>query len=156
MASSKATTVAAYLKELPPDRRAAITKVRGVIRKNLPAGYEEGMMGGVIGYVVPKKILPDTYNDQPLCYVALASQKNYMSLYLMSVYGSAEHAARFKADFAASGRKLDMGKSCVHFKKLDDLPLDLIGRTIAAVPMAKWIEIYKASRTKTARGKAKT
>jgi hypothetical protein len=146
MASSKATTVAAYLKELPPDRRAVVSKVRDVVRNNLPKGYEEGMMWGMIGYVVPKKVLPDTYNDQPLCYVALASQKNYISLYLMSVYGSSEHAAKFKADFEATGRKLDMGKSCVHFRKLDDLPLDLIARTVAAVPMARWVEIYKASR----------
>jgi len=149
VAKSKATTVAEYLRELPADRRAAIAKVRSVVKKHLPKGYEEMMLWGVIAYAVPLRVLPDTYNKQPLMYVGIGAQKSYISLYLMGVYGTEEHAAQFRKDFEATGKKLDMGKSCVHFQSADDLPLELIGKTVAAVPMAKWVEIYRKSRAKT-------
>jgi hypothetical protein len=101
---------------------------------------------GMIGYVVPLKTYSDTYNKRPLMYAALASQENYMSLYLMNVYGDRETEAWFTERFRASGKKLDMGKSCVHFKRLDDLPLELIGEVIARTSVAGFIERYEASR----------
>ena len=146
MAGSKAKTVAAYLKELPAARRAVVSEVRDVVRKNLPTGYVEIMGHGMIMYSIPLSRFPDTYNGYPLCYVALAAQKNYYAIHLMSVYGNTEHSARFKADYAKAGKKLDMGKACVRFKSLEDLPLDLIARTVAAVPAERWIEIYESSR----------
>jgi hypothetical protein len=153
LASSAARTVDEYLAELPPDRRAAIAAVRKVILGNLPKGYEETMQYGMISYVVPLKRYPVTYNKQPLGIAALASQKNYMSVYLMSVYGDKETERWFTEAFRASGKKLDMGKSCVRFKKLDDLPLDVIGQAIARAPVDEFIARYEESRrnTKSAR-----
>ena len=145
---SRAKNVDEYLKELPADRREAIRAVRRVILKNLPKGYEEAMNWGAICYQVPLSVLPETYNGQPLCYAALASQKNYMSVYLMTVYGHKSLEKEFRERYKASGKKLDMGKSCVHFKKLDDLPLDLIGEIISRVPMDEYVRRYQASRKK--------
>jgi len=143
-----AQTPAQYLGSLPPDRRGAIETVRRVILDHLPKGYEEIVGMGMLMYSVPLTVLSDTYNGHPLCYVALASQKNYMSIYLMSVYGDKPTEAWFRTQFEARGKKLDMGKSCVHFKTVDDLPLDLIGETVAKVPMEKWVSLYRQSRTK--------
>ena len=141
---SKATTVAKYLADLPEDRRAALKAVRTVIQKNLPKGYVEGMDYGYIAWTVPLSVYPDTYNGQPLFYAALASQKNHMALYLMCAYGDGPVKQKLVAGFRAAGKKLDMGKSCIRFRKLDDLPLDVIGEVAAAVPMKKYIEITKA------------
>lgn len=149
MASSKATTVAAYLKELPPEQRAVVSTVRDVILKNLPEGYEEGMLWGMIAYGVPFPRFRDTYNKHPLNYAALAAQKNYYAVYLMSAYTSPGTDRSFREAYKATGKKLDMGKSCVRFKTLDDLPLDLIGKTVAATPVEAWIEIYLKSRPKS-------
>ncbi|MEX0761608.1 MAG: DUF1801 domain-containing protein [Dehalococcoidia bacterium] len=146
MAQSKAQTVDEYLDELPPERREAISTVRSVILDNLPEGYEESMQYGMISYVIPLQAYPDTYNKQALAYASLASQKNYMSLYLMNVYGEPGSEQWFHERYKASGKKLDMGKSCVRFKKLDDLPLDLIAETIASTPPTRFIEKYEASR----------
>ncbi len=153
MASSTARTVDEYLAELSPDRRAAIAAVRKVILDNLPKGYEEVMLYGMIAYVIPLKRYPVTYNKQPIGIAALASQKNYMSVYLMNVYGDNDTERWFTEAFKASGKKLDMGKSCVRFKKLDDLPLDVIGQGIARTPVGEFIALYEASRhhTKSAR-----
>jgi hypothetical protein len=143
---SAAKTVAQYLKELPPDRREAIAAVREVILENLPKGYEEGMTYGMIGYFVPHRLYPAGYHcnpDQPLPFANLASQKNYMSLYMMAVYGKNEEW--FHAEYKKTGKKLDMGKCCVRFKKLDDLPLELIGRTIAKIPVTEHIAMYEAA-----------
>ena len=148
MASSSATTVEEYLAELAEDRRKAIAAVRKVILKNLPQGYKETMVSGMIGYVVPLEIYPDTYNGQALWYAALASQKNYMSVYLCNVYGHQATAEWFKKRYAESGKKLDMGKSCVRFKKLEDLPLDLIGETIARTPLDKFLRFYESIQAK--------
>ena len=148
MAGSEATTVAAYLKELSAERRDVVRKVRDVVRKNLPKGYLEMMGYGMIMFSVPLEVLPDTYNGHPLCYVALAAQKNYYAIYLMCVYGTAERAKKFQEDYGKTGKRLDMGKSCVRFRKLEDLPLDLIGKTVASVPMEKYVAFYKKSRQK--------
>jgi len=139
-------TVAAYLASLPADRRAEVARVRRVITKHLPKGYKEAMGWGMIMYGVPLKVYPDTYNGHPLCYAALAAQKNYTSLYLMSVYGSKPLLAELKAGFKKAGKKLDMGKSCIHFKRADDLALDTIGKLIARLPVSKYVEIAKAAR----------
>ena len=148
MVWSSAQTVEEYLAELAPDRREAIDAVRKVILDNLPAGYEEMMQFGMIGYVIPLERYPVTYNKQALQYAALASQKHYMSVYLMSVYSDSDSEQWFAEQYRASGKKLDMGKSCVRFKKLDDLSLDLIGRAIARTPVDAYIEVYEAARGK--------
>jgi uncharacterized protein YdhG (YjbR/CyaY superfamily) len=148
---SKAKTVNQYLAELPPDRRDAINAVRKVILKNLPEGFEETMLYGMICYVVPHKLFPAGYHcdpSQPLCYAGLASQKNHMAVYLMTVYGHKDTENWFVKAYKATGKKLDMGKSCVRFKKLDDLPLDVIGQAIARVPVDKYIKAYEESRKK--------
>ena len=124
---SEATSVDAYLAELPPDRRLAIEAVRNEILRRIPEGYEETMGFGMIAYVVPLEIYPDTYNKQPLMYAALANQKNHMAVYLSAIYGSDSHRARFEAAYAATGKRYDCGKSCVRFRTLDDLPLEVIG-----------------------------
>ena len=146
MAQSKARTVEEYLAELPPDRREAIAAVREVIQDHLPEGYEETMQYGMISYVIPLAKYPVTYNKQPLGLASLASQKSYMSLYLMNVYGDKDTEQWFVERYRASGKKLDMGKSCVRFKRLEDLPLDLIGEAIARTPPSEFIERYEASR----------
>ncbi|HEX4999990.1 MAG TPA: DUF1801 domain-containing protein [Terriglobia bacterium] len=156
---SKAVTIDQYLEQLPEDRRVAIGAVRKVILKRLPKGYEERVQYGMIGYVVPLEAFPPGYlnrKDEPLPYVCLASQKNYMSIYMMGVYGDAESA--FREEYLATGKKLDMGKCCVRFRKLDDLPLDVIGRAVAKWPMKKWIAMCEAAwskRNKSPREKSK-
>jgi uncharacterized protein YdhG (YjbR/CyaY superfamily) len=143
---SKAKTVKQYLAELPPDRRVAISAVRNVIVKNLPKGYEESMSWGMITYSVPLKILPETYNGQPLCYAGLASQKQHMAVYLMNVYGDPATLKWFQGEFKKAGKRLDMGKSCIRFKKLDDLPLEVIGQAVARTPLAMYVKMYEQSR----------
>src|ERR1700757_5079896 len=140
--SNKPTTVAEYLSGLTEDRRKAIEAVRQVILKNLDKDYEEGIQYGMIGYYVPHRVHPAGYHcdpKQPLPFAGLASQKNYMSLYLMCVYGDTPHSDWFRNAWAKTGKKLDMGKSCIRFKKLDDLALDIIGEAIRRVPAKKYI-----------------
>jgi len=146
MVQSAAATVADYLDALPPERRAVIAEVRKVIRRNLPKGYQEVMNWGAITYELPLERYPNTYNGQPLCYAALAAQKNHFALYLMTVYGDTKLEQELRAAFRKAGKKLDMGKSCVRFKSVDQLPLDAIGRIIAAVPPDKYIAAYEKSR----------
>jgi hypothetical protein len=145
---SKATTVEQYLAELSEDRREALEAVRKVILKNLPKGYEEGMQYGMIGYFVPHSVYPPGYHcdpKQPLPFAGLASQKNHMSIYLMCIYGHQEHEAWFREAWAKTGKKLDMGKSCVRFKSVDDVPLKVIGQAIQRVPTKKFIEHYESA-----------
>ena len=142
------TTVEEYLASLPNDRRRELERVRRVVKQNLPAGYVEGMGFGMICYSVPLTVYRDTYNKQPLMYAALASQKNYLSLHLMPVYPDNALEKRLRDEFAAAGKKLDMGKSCIRFKHADDLELDAIGDIVAAVPMERWIEIARSVRRK--------
>src|SRR5262245_23390958 len=126
MARSNAATVQAYLDELPEEGRAIIAAVRKVILRHLPKGFREAMNWGVCNYEIPLERYPDTYNGQPLTYVALAAQKNHYALYLMCVYGDDKRQGWLRAEFEKAGKKLDMGKSCVRFKRLEDLPLDVI------------------------------
>lgn len=159
MASSpaaKPATVAEYLAALPPDRRSAIDTLREVLRKNLSKGYAEGMQYNMIGYFVPHDVFPDGYHcdpRQPLPFAAIASQKSHMSLYLMGLYMNPAADKAFRQAWARSGKKLDMGKSCIRFKSLDDLALNVLGDTIAAMPAKAYIEHYKAT---LAKGKPKT
>jgi hypothetical protein len=146
---SNAATVAEYLKELPADRRAAIAKVRDTIRKHLPKGFAEQMSYGMIGYVVPHRLYPAGYHcdpKQPLPFASLASQKNYMALYLMTISQDSRLEAWLREQFQARGKKLDMGKCCIRFRKVEDLPLEVIGEAIARVPVADYIMSYEDSR----------
>lgn len=135
-----------YLAQQPEGRRSALATVREVILRHLPDGYEEMINGGILVYAVPLSRYPKTYNGQPLWYAALAGQKRYNSLYLMSVYGSKDHEQRLRDGFARAGKKIDMGKSCIHFHSADDLPLDIIGDLVASIPAERWISIYEQSR----------
>lgn len=148
MVQSKAPTVKQYMEELPPERRREIAKVRSVVRKNLPKGYREAMGFGVICYEVPLERYSDTYNKRPLGYAGLAAQKNFNTLYLLGAYGDPKQRKRLEDAFRNSGKKMDMGKSCLHFKTADDLPLDAIGEIIASMPPEKMIEMYEAARPK--------
>ena len=133
---------------MPEDRRAAISAVRQVVLENLPQGYEEMMQFGMIGYVIPLERYPVPYNGQALQYAALASQKNYMSLYLMNVYSDEAVERWFVDRYKDSGKRLDMGKACVRFKSLQDLPIDLVGEAIALTPVDRFIERYWMSRNR--------
>jgi Domain of unknown function (DU1801) len=151
-----AATVEDYLASLPDERRQAVSAVRDVVRANLPDGYEEGMVFGMIGWYVPLERLPDTYNGQPLGLAALASQKHYMSLYLNSVYGDPATESWFRERYAASGKKLDMGKSCVRFRRIDDLPLDVVGETIARATLDDFIARYESVQASSRRQRTGT
>jgi len=140
---SEAKTVDEYLSSLPADRQAAMQTVRKTILENLPAGYRETMNWGMISYEVPLEVYPDTYNKKPLSYVALASQKNYMAVYLMSIYSSGEKAKQFEQAYRATGKRYDVGKSCVRFKRLEDLPLPLIAAEVRSIKMEDYIELVK-------------
>ena len=146
MVSSSAKTVAAYLRELPAERRAAIQTVRKTILDNLPAGYEESMQFGMIAYCVPLAVYPETYNRKPLLYAALAAQKHHMAVYLSGIHGDRKLARWFEAEYRKTGKRIDIGKSCVRFRRIEDLPVGLVGQAIAAVPMEEFITIYERSR----------
>jgi uncharacterized protein YdhG (YjbR/CyaY superfamily) len=141
---SKAKTVDEYLAELPEDRREAISTVRNVILEHLPEGYEESMNWGMIAYEVPLSVYPDTYNGQPLSYAALASQKNHMAVYLSGIYMDEEARTKFERDYRATGKRFDVGKSCVRFRKLEDLPLPVIAEAIAYLPAEEYVTRVKA------------
>lgn len=147
MVKSSAGTPEAYLAELSPERREVMTRLREVILENLPKGYQEGMQYGMVSYYILLERYPDTHNEQPLSVATLASQKNYMSLYLLGVCYDPEIERWLEERFAASGKKLNMGKSCVRFKKLDDLPLEVISEAISRVSPNELIERYETSRT---------
>lgn len=148
---SKATTVAQYLKELPADRRAAIEQVRAVVLKNLPKGYEEGMQYGMIGYYVPHSLYPAGYHcdpKQPLPFMSIASQKNHMAIYMCMMYMEPANAIWLAKEWAkevanGNAKKLDMGKSCIRFKKIEDIPLNVIGAAVKNAPMKKVIALYE-------------
>ncbi|MDX2146259.1 MAG: DUF1801 domain-containing protein [Planctomycetota bacterium] len=145
---SKATSVREYLGSLPDERRAAIGAVRQRILDNLDPGFAEGMSYGMIGYFVPHEVYPPGYHcdpKQPLPFAALASQKTHMSLYLLALYDNSPELAWFEKEWAKSGKALDMGKSCVRFKKLDDLALDVIASLFKRVTAKKYIASYEAN-----------
>ena len=146
---SKAATVPEYLAQLDPERRAVIQAVRQTILKNLDRTFEEGMQYCMIGFYVPHSIFPAGYHcdpKQPLPYAGLASQKNACSLYLMSIYAETSHREWFIKAWTAGGRKLDMGKSCIRFKSLEEVPLDVVGEAIRRMSASRWIEIYEQAR----------
>jgi hypothetical protein len=143
---SDAFTVDEYLASLPDDRRQAIEAVREAVLEHLPEGYEETMDFGMIAYVVPLETHPDTYNGHPLMYAALASQKRYMALYLQSIYADTETASQFERDYRATGKRFDVGKSCVRFRTLDDLPLKVVGRAVAALTPSEFVTISERAR----------
>ncbi|MBT8201796.1 MAG: DUF1801 domain-containing protein [Acidimicrobiia bacterium] len=148
---SDADSVEEYLASLPEERREAIEVVRNEILANLPEGYEEAMNWGMISYQVPLERYPDTYNGQPLMYAALANQKNHMAVYLTAVYAEETSRDAFLEAYRATGKKLDVGKSCVRFKRLDDLPVELIGETIAATDVDRFVSEVEAARKATKR-----
>lgn len=156
MVTSRASTPDEYIDSLPEERRAAVSAVRDVINANLPDGYEEGMSFGMIGWYVPLERFPHTYNGQPLGLVALASQKGYISVYLNSVYGDRATESWFRDRYAASGKKLDMGKSCLRFRKLEDVALDVIGETIARADLDGFVAHYAAVRGSSRKTRAAT
>ncbi len=144
---SAATTVEQYLESLPAERRGVIEAVRAAILQNLDTDYEEGIQYGMISYHVPHRIFPAGYHCDPtkaLPYAGLAAQKNHLSLHLMFVYGSDEQREWFCQAWEKTGKKLDMGKACIRFKTLDDVPLDVIGEAIRRVPAKGYIAHYEA------------
>ena len=148
MVQSKAVTVAQYLKELPSDRRDALVVLRKVFLDNVDADIDERMSYGMIGYHVSMKAYPGGYHcdpSMPLPYAGLASQKNHMSLYMMGLYMDPEDVAWFQKAWKATGNKLDMGKSCVRFKKIEDVPLDVVAAAIRRMPSKRYIATYEAT-----------
>ena len=152
---SKATTVKAYLASLPADRRQGIEAVRKVIRANLDRHYEESMLWGMIGYAVPHRVWPHGYHcdpSKPLMMAALSSQKNNLTVYLMSVYGDKAERAWFQKAWAKTGKKLNMGGCCIRFTKVEDAALDVIGEAIRRTPAKAYIESYVQTLASTGRG----
>ena len=144
---SKAATVNEYIEELPEDRKAAIKKLRTVIKKNLPKGFQEGMGYGMAGYSVPHSKYPAGYHcdpKQPLPFMGFASQKNFIAVYSMAIYSSPLLLKWFtEAHAKASPKKLDMGKSCIRYKKTEDIPYELIGELASKITPDKWIAVYE-------------
>ncbi len=148
MVSSSAATPEAYLAELPDERRALISHVRDLVNANLPDGYVETMNWGMIAWEIPLAVYPDTYNKQPLMYAALAAQKNHFTVHLMTAYGDKKELAFIEDGFKKAGKKLDMGKACIRFKRLEDIPLEVIGESIARVPVDSYVARYESIKRK--------
>jgi hypothetical protein len=144
--NSDATTIEGYLSGLEPDRQAVVRAVRDVVSAAMPAGYDEAVAWGMITWSVPLERYPETYNGQPLGYVALAAQKRHYSLYLMGLHGDSEQDRDFRSRWLASGRRLDMGKSCLRFKRLEDLDLDLVAEVVASTPVDDFLATYERDR----------
>ena len=144
---SKAATVDQYLSEVPPERQEAMNKLRKVILKNLPKGFKEGMGYGNMGYFVPHSIYPAGYHcnpKDPLPFAGIASQKNSINFYHMGIYTDAKLLKWFIGEYAKTGLgKLDMGKSCMRFKKPENIPYKLIGELCSKITVEKWIEMYE-------------
>lgn len=152
MASSKATTVEQYFAELPAERREQLRPVYDVMQANMPDGYEAGMLWGMICWTIPLSRYPDTYNKQPLAYAALAAQKNAYSIYLNCVYQDAGELEWFQSAWKSTGKKLDMGKSCIRYKQAADVPLEVLGEVIARTAPDEFIAGYEHSRSTARRG----
>ncbi|MBI2029225.1 DUF1801 domain-containing protein [Candidatus Gottesmanbacteria bacterium] len=146
MVHESSTTVEEYLQDLPASRRKIITELRNFILKKIPKGYQETLRWGMISYEVPLDRYSSTYNKQPLSYIGLASQKNHIGLYLMNIYQDKNVEGFLRNAFAEKGKKLNMGKACIRFKKIDDIPLNAIGRIIASTSVNEFIDQYEASR----------
>jgi uncharacterized protein YdhG (YjbR/CyaY superfamily) len=145
---SDAVSVGAYLAQLPADRRQVVAEVLETVRRHVPPGYTETMAWGMITWSVPLERYPNTYNGEPLGYAALAAQKHHYALYLMSTFMDPLAERDFRGRWEAAGRKLDMGKSCLRFRKIDDLNLDLVGEVIAATPLEEFLATYERQRAK--------
>lgn len=143
MVSTATTTPTNYLASLPQDRREVISAMRELILRSLPEGYQETINWGMLSYEVPLEMYPDTYNKKPLNYIGLAAQKNYNSLYLMSVYQNPADYQELLDAFAAMGVKPDIGKSCIRFKNLEQMPLETIARLISKTSVQEFIETTK-------------
>ncbi len=143
-----ASTPEEYIQQLPEDRKAAIEKLRSIIAENLPEDFSETINYGMIGYVVPHSVYPAGYHSnpkQPLPFINIASQKNHIALYHMGLYTDEEMLDWFKKEYPKhSSRKLDMGKSCIRFKKMEDIPYDLIGALVGKMTADKWIALYES------------
>lgn len=146
MVTNKAATVEEYLEDLSGEARIVITMIRELILRHLPKGYRECMNWGMISYEIPLERYPDTYNKQPLSYLGLAAQKNHYALYLTCAYQDAAVLEKLKEGFRTAGKKLDMGKSCLRFRKLEDLPLDVIEQVVGYTSPERFIEIYESAR----------
>jgi hypothetical protein len=153
MFDGKAKTVGEFLGALPAGKREVADEALTLIRTNVPKGYEESMALGFVTWSVPLSVLPDTYNGQALWYVALSSSKSGLSLYLMAVYGNKEREAELRAAYKKAGKKLDVGKACLRFRTMDDLVIPAVKAAIKAVPMKKYVEMYRAIRKTTKAGK---
>ena len=146
MVSSKAATVADYLAELPVERAAVVATMRDLVNQVLPPGYVEVMRWGMISWEMPFELSGPTYNDQPLSYVALAAQKNGYSLYLNCTACSPEGTSRLQQAAIANGHKLDMGKSCIRFKRIEQLPLDAIREEIGSASPADYLSAIEQAK----------
>lgn len=143
-----ATTAAEYLASLPEDRRRAIGQVRQVLLENLSPGFEEGIQYGMLAYYVPHALYPRGYHVNPklpLPFVSLAAQKSHLALYLMGLYEGSDLATWFEAEWKKTGKKLDMGKSCLRFKKVEDLALDVVAALLKRVSVADYVAAYEAA-----------
>jgi hypothetical protein len=144
---------AEYLSTLPAEMQAMMRALRSHVRKHLPAGYVERFEHGMLTYEIPLTTYPKTYNGRPLMLAALASQQSYVTLYLMAVYGDKTLEKWFREAYAASGKTLRMGKSCVHFRKLEEIPFEVVERAIAKVPVEAYIKMYERARQGTGRSR---
>ena len=146
---SKATTIPEYLAAIPEERAVIIEKLRNVITKNLPKGFEEGMQYGMIGYFVPHKMYPNGYHcnpKEPLPFMSIASQKNSINIYHMGLYANKELYDWFVTEYSKQfSRKLDIGKSCIRFKKETDIPFDILEKLMQKIPVEEWISTYESS-----------
>lgn len=146
--TSTAATVQHYMNELPEDKKDGIEKLRNLILENLPKGFEEGMSYGMIGYYVPHSIYPSGYHcspQLPLPFMSVAGQKNSINFYHMGIYANPELYNWFVAEFPKhSSKKLDMGKSCIRFKKATDIPFELLGELVRKVSVSDWIATYES------------
>ena len=144
MALGPSSAVESFLAGLPAERRTEMERVREAVREHLPDGYEEAVSRGMIVYRVPLERYPDAPGGQPFWYAALAPQKNHLTLHLMNAYGA--NAQALREGFRAAGKKLDMGRCCIHFQRADDLALDAVGTVVASTPVDQWVGIARASR----------
>lgn len=149
MATSDATTPQAYLDELPEDRREIVEAVRSTILEHLPDGFSEAMAYGMLSYVVPLEDFPHTYNGQPLTVISVANQKRHVAIYLMGVYGDDAEREGFVDAWRASGKKLDMGKSCVRVTGADQVPLDVLGDTVGRISPQDLIAAHDAAHARS-------
>ncbi|MGW8268010.1 MAG: DUF1801 domain-containing protein [Longimicrobiales bacterium] len=143
MAQSDARTVEEYLLDLPSEKREVVAKLRSVILEHLPPGYQETMNWGMIAYEVPLERYPDTYNNKPLLYMALAAQKNHFAVYTTGVYMDPDGEAWVRSEFEKAGKKLDMGKSCIRFRRLENVPLEVFGKIAGGQTVEEFLEAYE-------------